>query len=80
MVAKYEVFGAAWCSYCKMAVQLLEEAGLPYDYYDITEGDGLTQLEKRLNGEPFRTIPRVFLLDRLIGGYEDLKKELNHDE
>lgn len=74
----YVVYGAPWCSYCKMAVQLLEETGQSYTYYDITEGDHLTELQSRLPDGVHYTIPRIFHEGRLVGGYDRLTEELNH--
>lgn len=60
------------CPYCDQARALLEQQGIPYEERKI--GDGYTR-EDLLEAVPAaRTVPQIFLDDRLIGGYTDLVK------
>ncbi len=58
------------CNFCLRAKILLEQAGVDFEYVDMT-GDidaqiALSQRSGRL------TMPQIFVGDELIGGFEDL--------
>lgn len=58
------------CSFCLRAKVLLEKAGVPFEFIDLT-GDIDAQIElSKLTGR--MTMPQIFVGDELIGGYEDL--------
>lgn len=62
------------CPYCDQAKALLESKGIEYEERKV--GDGYTK-EDLLEAVPTaRTLPQIFLDDKLIGGFTDLRKHL----
>ena len=62
------------CPYCDQAKALLKHKGIPFEEKKI--GDGYTK-EELLEAIPTaRTVPQIFLDDKLIGGFTELNKHL----
>lgn len=62
------------CSFCDQAKMLLKQRGIEFEERKI--GDGWTK-EELLEAVPTaRTVPQIFLDDKLIGGYTELKEYL----
>jgi len=60
------------CPYCDKAKALLQMKGIEFEERKI--GDGYTK-EELLEAVPnARTVPQIFLNDKLIGGYTELEK------
>lgn len=62
------------CPFCDQAKALLEFKGIEFEERKI--GDGYTK-EDLLEAVPTaRTVPQIFLDDKLIGGFTELKQHL----
>ena len=62
------------CPYCDQAKALLKQKGIEFEEKKI--GDGYTK-EDLLEAVPTaRTVPQIFLDDKLIGGFTELKQHL----
>ena len=62
------------CPYCDQAKALLKNKGIPFEEKKI--GDGYTK-EELLEAVPTaRTVPQIFLDDKLIGGFTELNEHL----
>jgi glutaredoxin 3 len=62
------------CPYCDQAKALLKNKGIPFEEKKI--GDGYTK-EELLEAVPnARTVPQIFLDDKLIGGFTELNEHL----
>lgn len=62
------------CPFCDQAKALLEAKGIEYEERKI--GDGFTK-EDLLEAVPnARTVPQIFLDGQLVGGFQELKKQL----
>jgi glutaredoxin 3 len=69
---KATVWSKYHCPYCDQAKALLEQKGIPFEEKKI--GDGYSK-EELLEAVPnARTVPQIFLDDKLIGGFTELKK------
>lgn len=65
------------CPYCDQAKSLLEQKGIEFEERKI--GDGWTK-EELLEAIPnARTVPQIFIGDRLIGGFTELRSYLFED-
>ncbi len=67
------VYTTRICPYCHAARRLLGREGIEFREISL---DGRPELRRRLgeaNGG-WRTVPMVFVGDRFIGGYDDLKR------
>jgi len=71
---KATVWSKHHCPYCDQAKALLTQKGYQIDECRI--GDGYTK-EELLEAVPnARTVPQIFLDDKLIGGFTELKQHL----
>jgi glutaredoxin 3 len=62
------------CPYCDQAKALLTQKGIQFEEKKI--GDGYTK-EELLEAVPTaRTVPQIFLDDKLIGGFNELNQFL----
>jgi glutaredoxin 3 len=62
------------CPYCDQAKALLNQKGIQFEEKKI--GDGYTK-EELLDAVPTdRTVPQIFLDDKLIGGFNELNQFL----
>ena len=67
-----EIFGLEDCSYCKAAIALCEEMGLKYTYISLENNEDLAVVATK-DFSKFRTVPQIFIGERHIGGYTELK-------
>ena len=70
MTKKVEIYSRSNCSYCVMAMNFFDSKGIKYDVYSA---DDPKVFEEMLVRNPqARTVPQIFIDDKLIGGYTDL--------
>ena len=70
MTKKVEIYSRSNCSYCVMAMNFFDSKGIKYDVYSA---DDPKVFEEMLERNPqARTVPQIFIDDKLIGGYTDL--------
>jgi len=71
---KATVWSKHHCPYCDQAKALLKSKGIEFEEKKI--GDGYTR-EELLEAVPgARTVPQIFLDDKLIGGFTELRTHL----
>lgn len=71
---KATVWSKYHCPYCDQAKALLKSKDIPFEEKKI--GDGYTK-EELLEAVPTaRTVPQIFIDDKLIGGFTELKQFL----
>ena len=71
---KATVWSKYHCPYCDQAKALLKSKGIQFEEKKI--GDGYTR-EELLEAVPgARTVPQIFLDDKLIGGFTELRTHL----
>lgn len=68
---KVEIYTKWGCPYCYRAKALLEEKGVALVEYDVTMG-GPKKAELAERAPDSRTVPQIFIDDRLIGGCDEL--------
>ena len=69
---KFLIFTKYRCSYCDRAKTLIEQKGFEYESINIEEENNIEILLKK--NKYARTMPQIFINDKLIGGYTDLVK------
>ena len=69
---KFLIFTKYRCSYCDRAKTLIEQKGFEYESINIEEDNNIEILLER--NKYARTMPQIFINDKLIGGYTDLVK------
>lgn len=62
------------CNFCDQAKILLKQRGIEFEERKI--GDGWTREELLEMVPSARTVPQIFIDDKLVGGYTELKKYL----
>jgi len=71
MAAKVEIYYWTTCPYCRRALALLDAKDVDYTGYDITgDEEARAKMIERTGGP--RTVPQIFIDDKLIGGCDDL--------
>ena len=71
---KATIWSKYHCPYCDQAKALLKNRGIPFEEKKI--GDGYSK-EELLEAVPnARTVPQIFLDDKLIGGFQELNEHL----
>ncbi len=71
-MAKVQVYTTTYCPYCVRAKSLLKRKGVAFEEIDVTEDDALRAKMVELAGGR-RTVPEIFINDKIIGGYDELK-------
>lgn len=72
IVAEVVIYATRSCPYCRQAKALLSRKGIPFREVDLTDDDeGRVALAERTGA---RTVPQIFIGDRLVGGFTDLRK------
>ncbi|CAH0528982.1 glutaredoxin [Vibrio hippocampi] len=75
------VFGKATCPYCVKAKQLLDEAGIAYQYHDVVKESGalyrmIPEVKAHVGQKTPVTVPQIWLDGEYIGGADNLEKWL----
>ena len=70
MSKKVEIYSKSNCSYCVMAMNFFDSKGIKYDVYSTDNPEIFNEMLKR--NPSARTLPQIFIDDKLIGGYTDL--------
>ena len=69
---KIEVYGKEDCTYCARTKALLEQHNFLYDYFDVEKDNKLNEESaSRANG--YRKVPRIFIDNEFIPGYDGLR-------
>jgi glutaredoxin len=69
------VWSKSACPYCEQAKSLLNHKGIEFEERKI--GDGYLKEDLLAAVPNARTVPQIFLDDKLIGGYTELKAYLD---
>lgn len=67
-----KIYSTTVCPYCDAAKRLLKSLGVPYEDINLEGQDEERQRLSEANGG-WRTVPMIFIGDRFIGGFDDLR-------
>ena len=70
MTKKVEIYSRSNCSYCVMAMNFFDSKGIKYDVHSADDPKVFAEMLER--NPQARTVPQIFIDDKLIGGYTDL--------
>lgn len=70
-----EVFSGPRCVWCQAAKRLLNKRGLAFREMDVSDPEVLREYRKRLPGE--RSIPQIFIDGEHIGGFDELREQID---
>jgi glutaredoxin 3 len=65
------VYTTSYCGFCRLAKDLLRRRGVPFEEIDVT-GDPAAR-QRLVETTRRRTVPQIFIGERAIGGYEELR-------
>lgn len=71
------IYGTESCTYCKQAEALCKREGLGYEYI-LLNIDNSIKLQERIG--TLRSVPQIFIDDVHIGGFDELKKEIEESK
>lgn len=69
--AKIKLIKKNPCPYCDRAINFLNQKGLQVEIVDLTNNLDELQTIKEKTG--WSTVPMIFVNEKLIGGYNDMK-------
>ena len=76
---KVVIYTGATCNYCSAAKHLLNKKKISYEEVDIGSDDKKRdEMLKKSNGA--RTVPQIFIGEKHVGGYVELKALENKGE
>ncbi len=75
---KAVVWSKYHCPYCDQAKALLKQKGIAFEERKIGDGFSKEDLLESVPGA--RTVPQIFLDDKLIGGFMELKKYFEEEK
>lgn len=78
--AKVVIYGAAYCSFCVKAKNLLVKNQVPVNWIDVEVEENRLKLLELKKIHNYSTIPMIFVDGRFIGGFSDLVKKINDKE
>ncbi len=70
-MAKVVMYTTQQCPYCVRAKALLRHKGVAFEEIDVSED--LELRAKMIEASGRRTVPQIFINDRAIGGFEELR-------
>ena len=70
-MVKVIVYTAHYCPYCKAAKEFLKSKNVEFEEIDVTNDDEQRKKIEKLSGQ--KTVPQIFINDRSIGGFSDMK-------
>lgn len=65
----FVIIGRDNCPWCEKAIDLIEDRGLSYHYFDVRKNEGIRAFLVQ-NG--LNTVPQIYNDGELVGGYDDL--------
>lgn len=71
MPAKVVMYTRDYCGYCSAAERLLAGKGITYEHINATNKPDVRKWLAETTGRS--TVPQIFIDDRPIGGYDDLR-------
>ena len=76
---KVVIYTGPMCNYCSAAKHLLDKKKVNYTEFDIgIDSSKMQEMQERTNGA--RTIPQIFIGEKHVGGYMELKNLENKGE
>ncbi len=66
---KITVYTTDYCPFCDAAKSILEKRGITFEEIDVSSPVKKMELKKRTG---WRTVPQIFIDEKLIGGYQEL--------
>lgn len=75
-MVKVEIYAYTFCPYCRAAKKLLKEKGVKYTCHRVNivfKALPTSRYEEMVQRSGNTTVPQIFIDDKCIGGYSDMK-------
>lgn len=69
-MAQVTIYSKNYCPYCDRAKALLKKKGVSFE--EILMDDKPDEMAKLIEKTGLRTVPQIFINDKLIGGFTDM--------
>lgn len=69
---KVVIYTTNYCPFCTRAKTLLRSKNVAFEEIDVTHDERLQEEVKRLSGR--RTVPQIFIDEKSVGGFDDIKQ------
>ena len=69
---KVEIYTKDQCIWCDRAKVLLNAHSIDFDEFDLSNDDERIKFYENI-GDNVKTVPQVFIDDKRIGGYQELR-------
>ncbi len=70
-MTKVTIYTKSQCPFCTHAKNLLSEKNIRFKEHFLTSSEEMIELKKKTG---FMTFPQIFIDNKLIGGFQDLKE------
>ncbi len=77
-MAKVTIYTWTVCPYCVRAKRLLKEKGVEFEEINLDGHDEKFEELKKKSG--MKTVPQIFINDKLVGGFQELSTANNSGE
>jgi glutaredoxin 3 len=71
MPKRVRIYTTTYCTFCRLAKELLRERGISFEDRDVTDDDEARHWLVEATGR--RTVPQIFIDEKPVGGYEELR-------
>ena len=81
-IEKVMIYSKTKCSYCKMAKARFQEFGIDYEETVLDDDDTRKEFYQKCSDETskeIQSVPQIYINEKHIGGWSDLKKVLTFD-
>lgn len=72
LIATIIIYSSLTCPYCDHAKELLDQKGLAYKEVNVDQDPNYLREMVEKSGR--RTVPQIFIDDKHIGGFDDLRR------
>lgn len=79
MKEKVVVYTMDYCPFCERAKALLKQRNVPFEEKRVAEDDD-AEWDRLFKVSGLKTMPQIFVGERLIGGFTDLAKLDSQDQ
>lgn len=69
-----KIYSAQACHFCRKAKELFQDEGIPFEEISLEDEELRAEFLKKYPDQ--KTVPLIILDNKVIGGYEDLRRYL----
>lgn len=70
-MSKVVIYTSDFCGYCGAAKRLLQDKGVQFEEINLSQNHEMREEVMRRSGR--RTVPQIFIDDKAVGGFDDIR-------